>query len=202
MSARIKILSLIMAVLALSAMMIGLDYWQSARQKTISLDGTYAESFAPFSLPLSPDTIFTPLYPDDPAKTIGQMAGQTVLVNVWASWCAPCVKEMPQLVSLAASREDITLVLLSVDEQRQAATRFLQRFSAEMGDNIVPAWDPDRGLSTRVFQSYRYPETILIGPDGYISGKLAGLVNWEDPDVLAMVEDLSQTHRQQGDQHE
>lgn len=189
-----RILPLIITIFALCAFMIGMDYWQSSRQSgTIKIDGTYKASLDPLHFTLSDSFIFTPLIMQDTATTFANLKGRAVLINVWASWCAPCVKEMPQLIELANTRNDLSLVLLSVDEDREAAKTFLKRFETQMSHNIILAWDPERTMSTANFQTYRYPETILVRPDGAVSGKIVGLVDWTDPGIARMINRLTAT---------
>lgn len=183
----------IAAIFLISILAIGADYWHSSNQQSIILDGQYADSLVTQSTPLPKGMIFTPLYIGDKARTIQQLAGQPVLVNIWASWCAPCVKEMPQLLALAGQRPELQLVLLSVDEDIKAAKTFMEGLAKQIGDNVTLAHDPDRHTSTTVFQTYRYPETILIDAQGQMTGKLVGLVDWENADVLEMVDALIAT---------
>jgi thiol-disulfide isomerase/thioredoxin len=133
--------------------------------------------------PAVPDFSFTPLGQDSPVS-IRSLAGKTVLLNFWASWCVPCRVEFPQFVALAR-RFPETLVILAVSVDSKAADR--DKFLEEMGErphNLVIIPDPDRIIAQDLFQTLRYPETIIIGPDQTLRDKVAGVVEWEGDEML------------------
>jgi len=113
--------------------------------------------------------------------------GRFVLLNFWATWCPPCVEEMPSLNRLYERFRDDGLVVLgiSVDEEGQAYERFL-----EMADVQFPtARDPERKVSAR-YGTSRYPETYLIGPEGEVIRKYVGAEDWERPEIVNYLRSL------------
>lgn len=129
--------------------------------------------------------------------TLGEFEGKTVLLNFWASWCPPCLVELPMLLELAAQHSDeLVLVLLSSDDTAEQAHEFSRAFCLEHGlcdtesaslfptsPNVYVGWDEDRQITRGIFQTVRYPESVLISPDGVIIEKIVGVVtsaNMED----------------------
>lgn len=137
-----------------------------------------------------PAFTFTAL--DGKSYGIRDFNGKIVVLNFWASWCAPCVKEFPHFLDLAQEKpEDIIFVALSSDHDMAAMNRFvdsmrLQKAEAMARENVLIALD-EKGVVTRgIFQTFRLPETILIDRNGVMRDKLVG-ANWTYEDLVAMI---------------
>jgi cytochrome c biogenesis protein CcmG, thiol:disulfide interchange protein DsbE len=108
--------------------------------------------------------------------------GKKVILHFWATWCAPCLEELPGLLHFAATQKNTVLMALASDKDDALIKRFLSRMpKAAQNDlsaeNIIIARD---GLG-RIAQQYGttlYPETFLIGTDGTIQHKWAGPQDW------------------------
>ena len=113
--------------------------------------------------------------------------GKFVLLNFWATWCPPCVQELPSLNQLAREFESSGLVVLgvSVDEDQQAYEQFLERFDV----SFPTVRDPERVAANR-FGTMKYPETYLIDPDGYVKQKYVGAENWMRPEIVNYLRSL------------
>ncbi len=107
---------------------------------------------------------------------ITEYEGKTVLLNFWASWCAPCLVEFPKLLDLAKQNpEDIVIIALSVDKTKSNINRFLEKLDeAPSLDNVIIGWDPRQEIAYDLFQTIRYPETYVIGPDQTLRLKVVG----------------------------
>lgn len=120
--------------------------------------------------------------------TLEDFRGKTVILNFWASWCPPCVKEFPDLLALAASSPDDTvLIALSSDFEEEPMNRFLRKLERQNPEayrlpNIVIALDKDAAITQGLFQSHLLPETILIDERGIMRRKIAG-ANWSRADM-------------------
>lgn len=120
---------------------------------------------------------------DDEMFAIESFRGRYVLLNFWASWCAPCLAEFPLLLQLAAEYpETLKVVAVSIDDQVADARSFIASLEKKRGeemrqDNIHYVWDKDKRVTHDVFQTFRYPESILISPDGAMLHKFAGALN-------------------------
>ena len=113
-------------------------------------------------------------------RHINDFREKTVILNFWATWCAPCVIEMPQLFEIAASRDDIVLIALSSDLNTEALDKFLAKMNQKhlKSGNIVIALDQKRMITQGTFGTYRLPESIIISPEGKMLRKVVGAVDW------------------------
>ncbi len=123
--------------------------------------------------------------------TVGSFAGKTVLLNLWATWCVPCRKEMPALDRLdgAMSGDRFALIALNTEIGDPARAK---RFLSEIGVAHLD-WYADPKLS--VFNELKrrrfllgLPTTLLIGPDGCQLGIVAGPAEWDSPDAHRLIE--------------
>jgi thiol-disulfide isomerase/thioredoxin len=115
--------------------------------------------------------------------SLAMLKGHYVLLNIWASWCAPCVAELPALARLAGALPDSRLSVLAVDEEKGANTIAAAFLKTHGADLLVPYADPGMAFS-RAFHVYGYPTTILIDPDGYQIARATGPANWGDPAAI------------------
>ena len=106
------------------------------------------------------------------------LRGKVVLVNFWATWCAPCEQEMPAMQRLYAqlAPRGFELVAISVDEDAEDVARFRERLA--LGFPI--ALDPKRDAADR-YQSFRYPESFLIDREGTLVARYIGERDWDAP---------------------
>lgn len=116
--------------------------------------------------------------------SIKDLRGKIVVLNFWASWCAPCVKEFPHFLKLAKEYPDhVVFLALSSDHKPEDMNRFLSKMAyqhpAEMDlENVKIALDEKGAITRDIFQTYRLPETIIIGPKGKMRHKLIG-ADWD-----------------------
>jgi len=112
--------------------------------------------------------------------------GKVVLVNIWATWCAPCRQEMPSMQRLYEALEgtDFEILAVSIDAQAGQEDAFgrpggdLRAFAEEMGLTFPILHDPEARIE-RTYQTTGVPETFLIGRDGLIYKKVAGGTEWD-----------------------
>lgn len=132
-----------------------------------------------------------------PAMQFTDPAGQTldlgaqdgpVLVNLWATWCAPCVKEMPQLDTLAAELEgEVRVITISQDVR---GAEVVTPFFAEKGFARLEAWlDPETQLSAQFSPEGVLPLTILFDASGKEVLRVAGGYEWDSPEAIALIRD-------------
>ena len=112
--------------------------------------------------------------------------GRVVLVNLWATWCAPCRKEMPDLATLQKElgSDQFEVVAISVDRKgAEASAAFLKETGA---DNLRLYVEPSTRIVTDL-QSPGLPATILIDRQGREIGRLLGPAHWASPEAIALI---------------
>ena len=115
------------------------------------------------------------------------LRGQVVVLNFWASWCPPCVAEMPSLERLHRKMADRGLIVLGINEDdgRPAFDNFVRSFKLTFPNYH----DPDH-LISNLYGTFRFPETFIIDKNGIVTMKVIGAWEWDDPQVVAYLESL------------
>lgn len=135
---------------------------------------------------LAPDFTLARLSDGKPIR-LADLRGRVVLVNFWATWCEPCEAEMPAMERLHAALggAGFELLAISVDDDVDAVGAFRER----LGLNFPILLDPD-GRVARAYQTFRYPESLLVGPDGVIVERYVGAKEWDAPAYMARIRRL------------
>lgn len=105
--------------------------------------------------------------------SLAELQGQVVILNVWATWCGPCVREMPGLQQLQDDYGDRGLTVVGASVDRGQAEREVRRFLDERNLTFTIVLDPDQDVALR-FRTLGVPETFLIGRDGTIEYRWIG----------------------------
>ena len=125
-------------------------------------------------------------------RTLADYHGQVVLINLWATWCAPCRVEMPAIESLhqAYASKGLKVIAISADDPGTDAD--IRKFVKQYGLTFEVLHDTggQEGKVSRDYQTSGYPETVIIGRDGIIRKKLLGAHNWNSPENRALIERL------------
>lgn len=120
-------------------------------------------------------------------KKLSDWRGQVVLLNVWATWCGPCRKEMPALDHLQAlmGSDDFEVVALSVDRGKIGLP---QEFFEEIGVKELGLYHDGSAKAGSKLGVFGMPTTLLLGRQGQILGRLVGPAEWDDEHAQALVE--------------
>jgi cytochrome c biogenesis protein CcmG/thiol:disulfide interchange protein DsbE len=123
------------------------------------------------------------------SRSLSDFRGKVVILNFWASWCPPCIKEFPAFIQVANEYpSDVILLAISSDHDTPAMMRFLKKLK-DLPFNMVIAQDKGGVITQRQYQTFRLPETFLIGVDGRIEKKIVG-ANWTYEDLIQDVHKL------------
>jgi len=115
--------------------------------------------------------------------SLSDFKGKVVLVNIWATWCAPCVKEFPSLQGLVKAMNGRVVVLaVSYDKNREDIDSFIRAFGG-LPENFIVLWDKERKTSL-LFGTDVLPETYIVSAEGKLIRKIAGETTWDDPIAL------------------
>lgn len=144
------------------------------------------QNFMPLDKPLPAPP--TPVVSkDDGPITLDRFQGKFVVLNFWATWCGPCIRELPSLNRLNAqfAGDDFAVVLISQDRGGFKQTdRFLKKLKVDIADNFI-----DEKLKfSRAIAVRSLPTTIFLGPDGKEIGRLVGSAEWDEPEAVALID--------------
>jgi len=126
---------------------------------------------------------------DGESLSLADLSGQVVVLNVWATWCGPCVREMPGLQVLHEDYADAGLVVVGASVDRGQAESSVRRFLEARDLTFTILLDPDQTVAQR-FRTLGVPETFLIGRDGVIAYRWIGEFDPTAPQVRERVENL------------
>ncbi|WP_299361795.1 TlpA disulfide reductase family protein [uncultured Paracoccus sp.] len=134
-----------------------------------------------------PDATFTDA--DGNPVTLADYQGKALLVNFWATWCAPCREEMPSLDKLAAERNGDDFQVLTIAAGRNPLPA-IRKFFEETGVTDLPILLDARMQLARGFGVMAMPVSILIDAEGREVGRMIGDADWASPAALALVDQL------------
>jgi thiol-disulfide isomerase/thioredoxin len=140
-----------------------------------------ADAAKPTHPALAVDTV------DDGRFDLAAQRGQWVVVNFWATWCAPCLKEIPDLNALDAKREDLVVIGLAYEEITPEAMRafYIEKVKPEYPVAIVDVYNPPADFDT----PRGLPFTVLVAPDGTVGHKFLGPVTGDE--IEAKISEVS-----------
>jgi thiol-disulfide isomerase/thioredoxin len=123
-------------------------------------------------------------YPDGEPATFADFRGKPLLVNLWATWCAPCVVEMPSIDRLAAREgERLQVLALSEGDDRAKVTDF---FAARRFAALDPYRDADMAMMTAL-RIDTLPTTILYDAEGSEVWRMTGMAEWDGERALRLI---------------
>ncbi|MFI4979118.1 MAG: TlpA family protein disulfide reductase [Nevskiales bacterium] len=119
-----------------------------------------------------------------PSRKLSAYLGRPLIINVWASWCAPCREEMQSLERLAWGdhRREFAIIGISTDDYPEKALSLLDVTHATISQFI----DTDLQMENMLGAS-RLPLTVLVGADGRVLQKIVGARTWDGPEALRLI---------------
>jgi thiol-disulfide isomerase/thioredoxin len=131
-------------------------------------------------------------------RSIADFRGKIVLLNVWATWCAPCIKEIPALDHLAEALDgaDFAVVAVSLDRKGIDAVR---KVFAELNVQKLPIYIDRSGEALRAVRAIGLPTSLLIDRDGREFGRAVGPAQWDDAETIAFFRHVVSRENPSGD---
>lgn len=146
--------------------------------------GSGLGEFTPLEAPRpAPDVDFT-TRAGEPVR-LSSFRHRLVLINLWATWCGPCVREMPSLDRLQAKLGG-DLTILAISEDRGGA-KTVDPFLAKHGIKTLTAYLDPSGAVAHAFGVQGLPTSFLIDGDGRVLGSLEGAADWDSPAMMALL---------------
>lgn len=122
-------------------------------------------------------------------RTLDDYRGKVVVLNVWGTFCLPCIEEMPSFERLHRQLRDTNLAIVAVSIDRAVGADSVFRFARGLGVTFDVLLD-SAGAIERAYQVTGYPETFVIARDGTIRKKWIGAANWSSAANVALIREL------------
>jgi peroxiredoxin len=128
---------------------------------------------------------------DGKTVSLSSYRGKVIMVHFWATWCPPCVEELPTLERLyrAQTGKDLEILAVSVDEGGAGAVgQFMQknRFA------LPVLLNPDQSVARR-YGTFKFPETYLVDREGIVRRKIIGAADWTSPAAQKIIQAMVDT---------
>jgi peroxiredoxin len=111
--------------------------------------------------------------------------GKVVLLNFWASWCMPCVEELPSLEALHHQDPNLAIVAVSIDDDATAYSTFVTQHHMD----LITVRDPSQSAA-ELYHTDMWPETYVIDRQGMIRRKMVGPQEWTSPEIVGYLNSL------------
>ena len=136
----------------------------------------------------APDVAF--IGPDGAPTTLADSNGRLRVVNFWATWCAPCRREMPALDALARERGGDDLAVIAIATGRNAPEA-IAAFREEAGVTTLAAYTDPKSALARAMDVPGLPVTVILDRDGDEIARLLGDADWNGPEARALIDYLA-----------
>jgi thiol-disulfide isomerase/thioredoxin len=115
-------------------------------------------------------------------RSLADLQGKVILLNIWATWCVPCRREMPALdrLQVAMGGSDFEVVPVSVD---RGGIDSVRKFYAEIGIRNLAMYVDASGNTVRQLRAAGLPMTLLVDRGGYEIGRIIGAAEWDTPQM-------------------
>jgi peroxiredoxin len=120
--------------------------------------------------------------------SLRDLRGKVVVLNFWATWCPPCVEEMPSLIEMQKKMKDrVTVLAVSTDDSDREYRKFIEERG--LTPTLLTVRD-DAKRSNTLYGTFRFPETYVIDANGVLRRKFIGPVDWTKPEIIDYLSQL------------
>jgi cytochrome c biogenesis protein CcmG/thiol:disulfide interchange protein DsbE len=116
---------------------------------------------------------------------LSKLRGRIVVLNLWATFCAPCIEELPSLLALQRQMPDVAVVAVSMDTDPDIYRRFLVQHHVD----VLTVRDEDQRVNA-LYGTVQIPETYIIDRQGVLRRKFIGAQNWTSPEITGYLSKL------------
>jgi cytochrome c biogenesis protein CcmG, thiol:disulfide interchange protein DsbE len=116
---------------------------------------------------------------------LSKLRGRVVVLNLWATWCPPCIEELPSLLALHKAMPDLAIVAVSIDQDPDVYHRFL----IEHHVDFLTFRDEDQRVNA-LYGTAQIPETYVIDRQGILRRKFISAQNWTSPEITGYLSKL------------
>ncbi len=121
--------------------------------------------------------------------SLSDFRGKVVLVNLWATWCPPCIEEMPSMERLneVMAGDDFVMLAVNTEENgRSVVPAFLQKTPYSF-----PILYDDEGVVQKLYGVFKFPESFVIRKDGTVAEKIIGPLDWSSVETITYLKRLT-----------
>ena len=119
------------------------------------------------------------------SPSVASLRGRVVVLNFWASWCAPCLEEFPSLEALQQQMPGLTVLAVSFDQDPGAYQNFLRKHPFALQTVLESP-----GRSDKAYGVTAPPETYILDPNGIVRRKFVGAQDWSSPEIRSFLQAL------------
>ncbi len=124
---------------------------------------------------------------DNETKSLKEYKGKVVLLNFWASWCGPCIEEMPSINNLATVTKDLDIEIVTINLGESAS--LVSKYYNDNNFIFEALLDSDKSIGNN-YAVRSIPSTYIIDRDGNIVGSKLGAHKWDDPEIINILKGL------------
>ncbi len=121
--------------------------------------------------------------------SLSALRGKVVMVNFWATWCPPCIEEMPSMEKLNEIMGGDDFVMLAVNTEKNGRS-VVPEFLKKTPHSFTILYD-DKGVVQKNYGVYKFPESYIIRKDGTVAEKVVGPLDWASPKAISFFKDLT-----------
>jgi len=156
----------------------------AAEDGAVSVERPRLGEFIPNSPPIPAPTISVVDLAGN-TVSLSEFAGRFVLINLWATWCEPCLREMPSLERMQSRLGDkITVVAISED---RGGSKTVEPFINKLGLKSFKTYLDPKSAAGRAFKVAGLPTSFLIDREGRVLGRIEGAAEWDSPKLLGVL---------------